>query len=282
VSHAAPELLLGDSPSVRSDIYAFGSTLFQVLTGRVAFELSGDAHIASLYRRIEQDPVPPLEGVPAQLAAIVERAMAKSPAERFATAAELGEALQAVQRSSNAPVTAMPLPVEGVAQARDLVDTGRTVDDATPHLRDVPGDDANLTRTVSRADRTPAVVAAEGAGGVADLDGDGRGHDGPATRLIDRLPPRGYLVGAAAIVVAVLIGVLLASGGDDDPVETAATTGPTTVSTAPATSTTLSASQLLAADLPLIKQFWADFAASRNDNGGGAEWEVMHAHPDLG
>jgi serine/threonine protein kinase len=79
----------------RTDIYALGATLYEVLTLRPAFD--GRDH-QELLRQIAQDePIPPRKlnpAVPRDLETIVLKAMAKSPSGRYATAQELSEDLQ--------------------------------------------------------------------------------------------------------------------------------------------------------------------------------------------
>ena len=90
----APELLQGESPSVRTDVYAMGVLLYEMFTGRVPFD---DDNTARLVRRIVRE-TPPLVGtlrpdLPPDLAGILDRAIAKDPEARFADAAALADAI---------------------------------------------------------------------------------------------------------------------------------------------------------------------------------------------
>ncbi len=111
VAHAAPELFLHGikhvPPSVQSDLYGLGSTLFELLAGRLAFVRDTDETFGPVLYRINFEPVPDLrpEGVPAQVCAIVERLMAKKPEDRFASAERLGRAIQQLQRDTGLLVT---------------------------------------------------------------------------------------------------------------------------------------------------------------------------------
>jgi YVTN family beta-propeller protein len=109
VVHAAPEVLEGRPADVAADVYSLGSTLFAMLAGRPAFTSRPDETLAALFIRIVRDPVPDLrhQGVPDAVCRVVERAMAKEPGQRPASAAELGRELQEVQRRAGLPVTDM-------------------------------------------------------------------------------------------------------------------------------------------------------------------------------
>jgi hypothetical protein len=96
LAHAAPEILAGKRASVASDVYALGSTLFQVLTGRPAFLNPNDETLFPLLARIAAEPVPDLRprGVPDEVAAVLEGAMAKDPKDRQVTALAFAQQLR--------------------------------------------------------------------------------------------------------------------------------------------------------------------------------------------
>jgi serine/threonine-protein kinase PknK len=109
-SFFAPELLRGGEPSTASDVYALGLTLFVALTGHSPYERrSGETAVAQLLR-IANEPPPDLRehGVPEALAAVVDRAMARDPADR-PSAQEFGELMQQAQSSLGLPITEMAL-----------------------------------------------------------------------------------------------------------------------------------------------------------------------------
>ncbi|MBB5913495.1 serine/threonine-protein kinase PknK [Nocardia transvalensis] len=95
----APEVLKGTEPTVRSDLYGLGSTLFALLTGHAAFERQSGERVVAQFLRITTQPIPDLrdQDIPAGVAAVIERAMAADPAERPESALELGELLRSVQ-----------------------------------------------------------------------------------------------------------------------------------------------------------------------------------------
>jgi serine/threonine protein kinase len=95
-AYMSPEQILGDPLDGRSDLYSLGCILFEMLTGQRAF--AGPSGEVSMRRRLTEPP-PHLRSVKHALSKsldeIVTKAMARSPEQRFQSAAELREALQA-------------------------------------------------------------------------------------------------------------------------------------------------------------------------------------------
>src|SRR6201996_9181686 len=110
----APEVLEGKAPNTESDVYSLGSTLFCALTGHAAFERRTGEQVVAQFLRISSQPIPDLrtQGLPADVAAIIERAMPRDPTDRPATAAEFGDELRETQRRSGVTVDEMARPVE--------------------------------------------------------------------------------------------------------------------------------------------------------------------------
>lgn len=95
----APEVLKGEEPTVQSDVYGLGATLFALLTGHAAFERQAGERVVAQFLRITTQPVPDLreQDIPADVAAAIEAAMAQDPQDRPASAYEFGETLREVQ-----------------------------------------------------------------------------------------------------------------------------------------------------------------------------------------
>jgi serine/threonine protein kinase len=89
-NYVAPEMIDGRGTEPRSDLYALGLILYELLTGRTPF--SGDSPFAILKKHCTEEPPPPSSlqpGVPAELEAIVLQLLRKDPAERPASAEDL-------------------------------------------------------------------------------------------------------------------------------------------------------------------------------------------------
>ena len=106
VQYMSPEQAAGDPVDGRSDIFSLGVVLYEMLSGATPFAGgSARAVMASLVA----DPVPPLAapGIPAELAEVVHKALAKDPADRFPTADAFAEALDALLPTISAPTEAL-------------------------------------------------------------------------------------------------------------------------------------------------------------------------------
>jgi beta-lactam-binding protein with PASTA domain len=88
--YLSPEQARGEPVDARSDVYSLGCVLYEILTGEPPF--TGDSPVAVAYQHVREDPVPPSkrhEGISADLDAVVLKALAKNPDNRYQTAAEM-------------------------------------------------------------------------------------------------------------------------------------------------------------------------------------------------
>ncbi len=95
LEYAAPEVLSGLPATPSSDVYGLGATLHAALGGASPFAGPADEPLAGRVGRVVTQPPPDLRraGVPPDLAAVVERCMAKDPAERPSSAEAVGALL---------------------------------------------------------------------------------------------------------------------------------------------------------------------------------------------
>jgi Tol biopolymer transport system component len=105
----APEILQGKHADARSDLHAFGAVLYEMLTGRAAFQGDSRAHVLAA---VVRDAPPPVSSVrpdvaPA-LSAVLDRCLAKNPDERWQSAADLAAALRIAGVAPPAPSSTSP------------------------------------------------------------------------------------------------------------------------------------------------------------------------------
>ncbi|MCA1784157.1 MAG: Stk1 family PASTA domain-containing Ser/Thr kinase, partial [Intrasporangiaceae bacterium] len=89
-AYLSPEQAQGLDVDVRSDIYSLGVVLYESLTGSQPF--SGDSPVTVAYQHVQENPRPPREvraGISAAAEAITMRALAKNPANRYASAGDM-------------------------------------------------------------------------------------------------------------------------------------------------------------------------------------------------
>jgi tetratricopeptide (TPR) repeat protein/tRNA A-37 threonylcarbamoyl transferase component Bud32 len=98
--YLSPEQAKGEPVDARSDLFALGAVFYECITGRPAFSVANAGVIEIAYNIIKVDPAPASTvnpSVPKQLDRVVAKALAKKPDERYQSAAELIEDLEAAQ-----------------------------------------------------------------------------------------------------------------------------------------------------------------------------------------
>jgi serine/threonine-protein kinase len=105
-SYFSPEQAKGEPVDARSDVYSAGCVLFEMLTGQPPF--SGDSPVSIAYKHVREDPQLPSRlnpDVSSGLDAVVMKAMAKNPANRYQTATEMAEDLHRAQQGDQVLAT---------------------------------------------------------------------------------------------------------------------------------------------------------------------------------
>jgi serine/threonine protein kinase len=103
LNYMPPEQVRGESADARSDLYSFGISLYELLTGKLPFQ--GDSQYSLMTAQLNQQPASPISlraDVPPALNEIILMAMAKEPGDRFQSADAFCNALKSV------PVSALP------------------------------------------------------------------------------------------------------------------------------------------------------------------------------
>jgi serine/threonine-protein kinase len=102
VSYMSPEQAQGKKVDTRSDIFSFGAVLYEMATGRRAFE--GESSLSTLSSILRDDPKPMIEvapDVPPSLEAVFVRCLRKNPDDRWQNMKEVQSALSALKRESD-------------------------------------------------------------------------------------------------------------------------------------------------------------------------------------
>jgi eukaryotic-like serine/threonine-protein kinase len=93
--YLSPEQARGERVDARSDLYSTGCLMYELLTGRPPF--TGDSPVAIAYQHVRENPIPPSRldpSLPPWADSIVLKAMAKSPNDRYQSAAEMNADIQ--------------------------------------------------------------------------------------------------------------------------------------------------------------------------------------------
>jgi eukaryotic-like serine/threonine-protein kinase len=122
-SYMAPEQVMGGKAVPGTDLFAVGAVLYHLITGSKPFE---GPTLQSLFYRIVTDMPKPLDevrpGLPGSLNAIIQKSMAKDPADRYASALDMANAIIAVRAelSGNAYASTASLTASAVSMAESF------------------------------------------------------------------------------------------------------------------------------------------------------------------
>ena len=191
-AYMAPEQVRGEEVDPRMDLYSVAVVLYRMLTHHLPFH--GDTAIAMIHSQLNNPPTPPQQfraDLPEWLIAVLDRGLAKKPADRFQSAREFRSALEkgltgkmpvVKPPATSTPARPMPLP---------------------PPTRNIPGlsalerAPAASTPTQTAPGAAPATVSPPAAPRAA--------APAPSSNATVTLKPR-HLATAAILVVALVVG----------------------------------------------------------------------------
>jgi formylglycine-generating enzyme required for sulfatase activity len=129
-AYMSPEQVLGQDVDARTDLWAVGVMLYEILTGKLPF--SGSNATAVLFDVVHHEPKQPRElraDIHPELERIVLKALAKKREDRYSSAAELAEELAAFRAAAPAPTpaTAAPVAMPAALRSRNAVALGLTM-----------------------------------------------------------------------------------------------------------------------------------------------------------
>jgi hypothetical protein len=237
--YVAPEQIQGQTVDRRADVYSLGCVLFEMLTGRVAYEKDSD--MAKLWAHVTDPPPLPRTIRPELIASfddIIARATAKDPNHRYATAGALAEVTRdaiaqqqsASRRSADAPIAASR--TEPIAAADAGLEATRLESfaghDATPPPPPPSSPPPPRSGGAGASAGQPAAAgAAAGAGAGAAAKRASRAprppreprrpRGGSTDRggwLRDRAKP---LAGLLVLLLGIAVAVIVLAGGSDTP-----------------------------------------------------------------
>ena len=221
VDFMAPEHLCGEPTDARADVYALGCVLYTALTGTPPYRRTTVP--ATITAHLHEPPPRPSEtpGVPVAFDAVIARALAKEPADRYPSAGDLGRAARAAAVG------------ERLSTARGSVATGAATPEEAEPTRIAPLAGATAVVAPGAAKTTLAAEAAPtqhagarnggAAGGAARPAGAGAGAAGadrrPPAVKVQRGRGRKLALGATIAVLAVptVLVVRWIGGSGDTP-----------------------------------------------------------------
>ncbi|NNH72174.1 Stk1 family PASTA domain-containing Ser/Thr kinase [Nocardia uniformis] len=149
-AYLSPEQVTSGTADARSDVYAAGVLIFEMLTGRTPF--TGDNSLSIALQRVENDVPSPgdlIHGVPPEFDDLVAHATAREPAHRFADGAEMAAEIHRISKALQLPDYRVPAPKESAEHLSSRYRVGPTpAPHAEPRQRSAPANAADVTTRI--------------------------------------------------------------------------------------------------------------------------------------
>ena len=197
LQYMAPEQLEGTEADARTDIFAFGAVVYEMATGKKAFEGKSQASLIAAILEREPPPISVLQPVsPPAMDQIVKTCLAKDPDDRWQSAGDLGRQLKIIQGGSQPSVA---VPTVAARKSRERLSWGvagvlavlLAIALAVPYVTREPADLTTVRFTVEAASRAPNQFALSPDGRHLAFVGEaGLGGAGLWIRAVEALEAR--------------------------------------------------------------------------------------------
>ncbi|MEU6022371.1 serine/threonine-protein kinase [Micromonospora sp. NPDC047134] len=155
-AYLAPERLDNGQVSPATDVYAVGLLLYRMLTGRLPWQVETTTQMLRAHMYREPEPMPPVPGLPAGVAELIHRCLAKRPADRPGTAEVARTLAEVIGKVPRVPVS----PADQPADAMSLASAGTTILPWSAATDAMPLMGLRTRRRLDRRRRAEAAVAA--------------------------------------------------------------------------------------------------------------------------
>jgi serine/threonine protein kinase len=258
VDYMAPEQITGAHTDARTDIYALGCVLFQMLTGSVPYER--DNSVATLFAHVHEPPPPLGDSIGAEhpaFAPVLEKAMAKEPSDRYLSAGDFARdaaaALHGMRNTAPATIvgtgeaTPLPMPIEateltGPPEARQHTEAEPAAAEHGSEFIAPAGIGGTPDEAGDEVIVSEPVVAEPAASSETKISGASQPpEDAPGAVDRTKLESAAEIAGAAGLAAGAETASA-ASAASSPPPSTPSATPPTSPSQSPAPPTTASPS----------------------------------------